>query len=47
MASYIFRDIDPELWKRVKAKAAMQGEKGTTIKALVENLLRAWVARKD
>jgi transcriptional regulator len=43
MASYILRDIDPDLWKRVKAKAAMQGEKGTTLKKIVEQLLTEWV----
>jgi hypothetical protein len=41
MASYILRDIDPDLWKRVKAKAALQT---TTLKALVERLLRLWLS---
>jgi predicted HicB family RNase H-like nuclease len=40
MASYILRDIDPELWKRVKAKAALEG---VSLKALIERLLRAWL----
>lgn len=41
MASYILRDIDPELWKRVKAKAALEG---VSLKALIEQLLKAWLA---
>ena len=40
MASYILRDIDPELWKRVKAKAALEP---VTIKAKIEALLRNWL----
>ncbi len=43
MASYILRDIDPELWKRVKAKTAMSE---TTIKAKIEELLRAWLKER-
>ncbi len=41
MASYILRHIDPELWKRVKSKAALEG---ISVKTLIERLLRAWVA---
>ncbi len=40
MAAYILRDIDPELWKRVKSKAALEG---VSLKALFERLLTAWV----
>lgn len=40
MASYILRDIDPDLWKRVKAKAALSE---VTLKKLVEQLLMDWV----
>ena len=43
MASYILRDIDPELWKRVKAKAATQGQ---TVKDMIQSLLRADVGDK-
>ena len=42
MASYILREIDPELWKRVKSKAAWEG---LSIKALIEQLLDAWLRR--
>lgn len=41
MSSYILRDIDPELWKRVKSKAALEP---VSLKALIERLLRAWLA---
>lgn len=41
MASYILRDINPDLWRRVKSKAALEG---ITLKALIENLLKAWLA---
>lgn len=40
MASYILREIDPELWRKVKAKAALET---TSIKALIERLLRDWL----
>lgn len=40
MASYILRNIDPELWRRVKSKAALEG---ISVKALIERLLRTWV----
>jgi len=41
MPSYILRQIDPDLWRQVKAKAALEG---VSIKALIEQLLRAWLA---
>lgn len=41
MASYIIRKIDTELWTQAKAKAALQG---TTVKAVIEGLLRQWIA---
>lgn len=41
MPSYILRAIDPELWKQVKSKAALEG---VSVKALIEKLLRAWLA---
>ena len=40
MASYILRGIDPDLWRHVKSKAALEG---TSVKALIERLLRAWL----
>ena len=41
MASYILRDIDPDLWRQVKSKAALEG---VSVKALIEKLLRAWLS---
>lgn len=40
MSSYILRKIDPDLWARVKAKAALER---TTLKALIESLLAKWL----
>ena len=40
MASYILRGIDPDLWRRVKGKAAIEG---VTLKALIERLFRDWL----
>ena len=40
MPSYILRAIDPDLWKRVKSKAALEG---VSIKALIERLLTGWL----
>jgi predicted HicB family RNase H-like nuclease len=40
MASYILRDIDADLWRRVKSKAALEG---VSVKKLIEQLLRTWV----
>ena len=40
MASYILRQIDETLWRRVKSKAALEG---TSIKALIEKLLWSWL----
>lgn len=40
MASYILRNIDPDLWRQVKSKAALDG---VTVKALIERLLRDWL----
>ena len=39
---YLLRDIDPELWRQVKAKAALDG---ITVKALLLSLLKGWVER--
>ncbi len=40
MGSYILRQIDEQLWRRVKSKAALEG---VTLKALIERLLRDWL----
>ncbi len=40
MASYILRGIDADLWRQVKAQAALED---LSIKALIERLLREWV----
>jgi hypothetical protein len=40
MASYIIRQIDPELWRQVKSKAALER---LTIRELIEQLLRQWL----
>jgi hypothetical protein len=40
MASYIIRDIDESLWRKVKSKAAAEG---VTTKAIILRLLAAWV----
>lgn len=40
MASYILRQIDPELWKRVRAKAALEGR---SVRQVIESLIAAWL----
>lgn len=40
MASYILRQIDPDLWKQVKTKAASEGR---SVKAVIEALIAAWL----
>jgi hypothetical protein len=40
MGTYLLRDIDPDLWRRVKSKAALEG---VSLKTLIERLLRAWL----
>lgn len=42
MATYIIRDIDDELWKKVKSKAATEG---ATAKDVILKLLADWVKR--
>lgn len=42
MASYILREIDPELWKKVKSKAALEG---VSLRVLIESLLIAWLKK--
>lgn len=41
MPSFILRDLNPEFWARVQAKAAAEG---TTVKALILRLLSSWLA---
>ena len=43
MASYILRDIDPELWKKAKSKAALAGQ---SLKDVITDLVAAWVKAK-
>lgn len=43
MAAYILRDIDPDLWRKVKSKAAAQG---LSAKDVILRLLADWVKRK-
>lgn len=40
MMTYLLRNIDPGLWRRVKAKAALEE---TSINALILELLEAWL----
>lgn len=47
MASYILRNIDRELWARVKARAASQGINQKDLKDLIERLLREWLGGND
>ncbi len=42
MPSYLMRDIDDALWKRLKVKAAREG---VSMRALLESLLLAAVSR--
>jgi hypothetical protein len=37
---YLLRQIDPELWRQVKSKAALER---LTIRELIEQLLRQWL----
>lgn len=41
MSSYILRQIDTDLWRLVKSKAALEG---VSVKAVIERLLKAWVS---
>lgn len=41
--NYIVREVDDDLWKRVKAKAALHE---TSIKDLIDQLLRVWLKEK-
>ncbi len=42
MPSYLLRDIDEALWKRLKVKAAREG---VSLRALLESLMVAAVSR--
>jgi hypothetical protein len=41
MPSFILRNLNPEFWQRVQAKAAAEG---STVKAVILRLLTAWLA---
>jgi predicted HicB family RNase H-like nuclease len=38
--TYLLRGIEPDLWRRVKSKAALEG---VSVNALILRLLREWV----
>jgi len=40
MSSYIIRGINPDLWRQVKSKAALEG---ITLRDLIERLLTGWL----
>jgi hypothetical protein len=40
MPSFILRDLDPDFWSRVQAKAAREG---VTVKSLILRLLTQWL----
>ena len=41
MPSFILRNLDPEFWRRVEAKAAAEG---VTVKTVILRLLASWIA---
>jgi len=43
MGAYILRDIDADLWRKVKSKAAAQG---LSAKDVILQLLADWVKKK-
>lgn len=50
MPSFILRDLDPDLWRRVQARAASDApdvNPSYTIKGLLLKALRDYAARKD
>lgn len=47
MPSYILRNIDRDLWARVKARAATQGLNPKDLKDLIERLLRQWLGETN
>ena len=40
MPSYILRDVDPQLWQKLKVKAAREGE---AIRAVILRLIKEYV----
>jgi hypothetical protein len=42
--AYIVRGIDPAVWRRVRARAALEGE---TVREAILRFLRAYVAGKE
>jgi len=43
MANYLLADIDNSFWRRVKAKAALEGQ---TVKGVILTLLTLWLDTK-
>jgi len=43
MASFVLREIDPEMWRKAKSKAALEG---TTMKQKIVDLLTDWLKGK-
>ena len=41
--TYLWRDIDDELWRKAKTKAASEG---VTLRDVLAKLLTAWVSKK-
>lgn len=43
MTNYLLRDVDPDLWRKLKAKAALKGE---SIRDVITRALVAYVKAK-
>jgi hypothetical protein len=41
--NYYLKDIDPELWRKVKSRAAAEGK---SIKGVIVELLKKWLREK-
>jgi hypothetical protein len=41
--NYYLKDVDPELWRKVKSRAAAQGK---SIKGVIIELLKKWLRGK-
>jgi len=46
MASYILRQIDPDLFQRAKEKASKQIP-NQSLKAVIESLIAAWLEKEN
>lgn len=44
LVSFILRDIPPDLWRKVKARAALEG---TTLRALLLGFLEKYATGKE